>query len=106
MVADNIVLEQERVAVAAKAQEKRVPEMYQVVMHNDDYTPMDFVVNVLEHFFHLDRAIATRLMYEVHTRGRAVCGIFSRDIAETKVDQVVGFARMNEHPLLCSVEES
>ncbi|MDX1901025.1 MAG: ATP-dependent Clp protease adapter ClpS [Gammaproteobacteria bacterium] len=102
MVAENTTIERERVAVEAKT---KVPYLYQVVMHNDDYTPMDFVVNVLELFFHMDRAVATQLMYEVHTRGKAVCGIFSKDIAETKVDQIVDFARMNEHPLLCSVEE-
>ncbi len=80
------------------------PLMYRVVMHNDDYTPMEFVVVVLETFFNMERATATRTMYEVHTSGKAICGIFSRDVAETKVDQVMDYARMHDHPLLCSAE--
>jgi len=80
------------------------PNMYRVVMHNDDYTPMDFVVDVLEKFFGLGRAQATQLMIEVHTAGKAICGAFSRDVAETKVRQVTDYATMHEHPLLCSLE--
>ncbi len=80
------------------------PVMYQVLMHNDDYTPMEFVVTVLEMFFNMERTIATRTMYEVHTSGKAICGIFSRDVAETKVDQVMDYARMHDHPLRCSTE--
>ncbi|EKD54763.1 MAG: ATP-dependent Clp protease adaptor protein ClpS [uncultured bacterium] len=80
------------------------PSLYQVVMHNDDFTPMEFVVVVLEVFFNMDRTIATRLMYEVHTTGKAICGMFSRDVAETKVDQVMDYARMHDHPLLCNIE--
>ncbi|EKD72188.1 MAG: hypothetical protein ACD_45C00742G0008 [uncultured bacterium] len=87
----------------AKPQLKQ-PAMYQVVMHNDDFTPMEFVVAVLEAFFNMERAIAARLMYEVHTTGKAVCGIFSKDVAETKVDQVMDYARMHDHPLLCNTE--
>jgi ATP-dependent Clp protease adaptor protein ClpS len=80
------------------------PVMYQVTMHNDDFTPMEFVVAVLEMFFYMDRSRATNTMYEVHTTGKAVCGVFSKDVAETKVGQVVDFARRHEHPLLCSIE--
>lgn len=80
------------------------PLMYKVVMHNDDFTPMEFVVAALEMFFHLERVIATRIMFEVHTTGKAICGIYSRDIASTKVDQVVEHARRHEYPLLCSIE--
>ncbi len=80
------------------------PSMYQVTMHNDDFTPMEFVVAVLQAFFHMERTIATRIMQEVHTTGKAVCGIFSKDVAETKADQVTDYARTHEHPLLCSVE--
>jgi ATP-dependent Clp protease adaptor protein ClpS len=80
------------------------PSMYQVVMHNDDFTPMEFVVAILESFFNMDRAKATQVMYEVHMTGKAVCGVFSKDIAETKSDQVMEYARRHEHPLLCSVE--
>lgn len=80
------------------------PMMYRVVMHNDDFTPMEFVVVVLELFFNMERTSATRTMYEVHTSGKAICGIFSKDVAETKVDQVMDYARMHDHPLLCSAE--
>jgi len=80
------------------------PFLYQVVMHNDDYTPMDFVVRALELFFHMDTEMAVKLMKEVHTTGKAICGAFSRDVAETKADLVTDYAREHEHPLLCSVE--
>jgi ATP-dependent Clp protease adaptor protein ClpS len=73
---------------------------------NDDYTPMEFVVDVLETFFGMDREKATRIMLHVHTRGKGVCGVFSRDVAETKVAQVNDYARHRQHPLLCSMEEA
>lgn len=87
----------------AKPKTKR-PPMYRVVLLNDDYTPMDFVVHVLELFFGLDRERATRIMWHVHTRGKGVCGVFTREIAETKVAQVNDYARQNQHPLLCTME--
>ncbi|AWF81141.1 ATP-dependent Clp protease adapter ClpS [Microbulbifer sp. A4B17] len=80
------------------------PPMYKVVMLNDDYTPMDFVVETLELFFSVNRERATQLMLQVHTRGKAVCGVYTRDIAETKAAQVNQFAQENEHPLLCEIE--
>ena len=80
------------------------PPMYKVVMLNDDYTPMEFVVYVLEKFFSLNRPTATRVMLEVHTQGKGVCGIFTHEIAETKVTQVNSYARDHEHPLLCTLE--
>ena len=80
------------------------PPMYQVVMLNDDYTPMEFVVQVLQMFFGMGREKATRIMLTVHTQGRAVCGVYTRDIAETKAMQVNRFARENQHPLLCEIE--
>jgi ATP-dependent Clp protease adaptor protein ClpS len=80
------------------------PPLYRVVMLNDDYTPMEFVVHVLEKFFTMDRPTATRVMLEVHTKGKGVCGIFTHEIAETKVSLVNGYARDNEHPLLCTLE--
>ncbi len=80
------------------------PPMYQVVMFNDDYTPMEFVVDVLETFFAMDRELAVRVMLKVHTEGRAVCGVFTRDIAESKALQVNRYARENEHPLICEIE--
>jgi ATP-dependent Clp protease adaptor protein ClpS len=82
------------------------PPMYKVVMLNDDYTPMDFVVEVLEMFFAMSREQATRIMLQVHTQGKAVCGVFTRDIAETKAAQVNQYARNNQHPLLCEIEAS
>lgn len=80
------------------------PQLYKVVLLNDDYTPMDFVVEVLEMFFNLNRKKATRIMLQVHIEGRGVCGTFTRDIAETKVSQVIDYARENQHPLACVME--
>jgi ATP-dependent Clp protease adaptor protein ClpS len=93
----------ELVVQEAKPQLKQ-PALYQVTMHNDDFTPMEFVVAVLESFFSMDRTKATSVMYEVHLAGKAVCGVFSKDVAATKVEQVVEYARRHEHPLLCSIE--
>lgn len=84
----------------------RQPPMFKVILLNDDYTPMDFVVIVLESFFTLSREKATQIMLHVHTRGMGVCGVFTRDIAETKVDQVNTFSRENQHPLKCVMEEA
>ncbi|EKF73622.1 hypothetical protein A11A3_12880 [Alcanivorax hongdengensis A-11-3] len=84
----------------------RKPSMYKVLMLNDDYTPMDFVVEVLETFFSLDREQSTRIMLTVHTQGKAVCGVYPQDIAETKATQVVDYARENQHPLMCQVEKA
>ncbi|HEX5679166.1 MAG TPA: ATP-dependent Clp protease adapter ClpS [Alcanivorax sp.] len=89
----------------AKPRLKR-PPMFKVLMLNDDYTPMDFVIEVLETFFRMDREQATRVMLTVHTRGKAVCGVFPQDIAETKAAQVVDYARENQHPLMCQVEKA
>ncbi len=80
------------------------PPMFKVVMLNDDYTPMEFVVHTLQRFFYMNRDNATRLMVEIHTRGRGVCGVFSREIAETKVSKVNDHARSEKHPLLCVME--
>lgn len=82
----------------------KAPSLYKVIMFNDDYTPMDFVVEVLEGIFSMDREKATRIMLVVHTEGKAVCGVFSRDVAETKAAQVNEYARESHHPLLCEVE--
>lgn len=91
-------------AVAEKKPELKRPQMYQVVLLNDDYTPMEFVVHVLESFFTMDREQATRVMLQVHKDGKAKCGVFTRDIAETKAAQVIECAKQNEHPLLCEIE--
>ena len=80
------------------------PPRYKVVIMNDDYTPMDFVVEILESFFSMDREKATRVMLTIHTEGQATVGIYSRDVAETKAAQVVDYAQQNQHPLLCRVE--
>ena len=82
------------------------PPLYQVILLNDDYTPMEFVVDVLQQVFGLDRQNATRVMLEVHTRGKGVCGVFTYEIAETKVAQVMIYARQHQHPLLCTMEEA
>ena len=82
------------------------PSLYKVVLLNDDYTPMEFVVEILEKIFAMDRNKATRIMLEVHTRGKGVCGVYTYDIAETKVAQVNGYSRQHQHPLLCSMEEA
>ena len=79
--------------------------MYKVLLLNDDYTPMEFVVLVLERIFHKSQEDATRIMLHVHQRGVGVCGVFSHDVAETKVTQVVDFARRHQHPLQCTMEK-
>lgn len=80
------------------------PPMYKVLLLNDDYTPMDFVVLVLQKFFNKDPGEATQIMLSVHTKGVGVCGIYAAEIAETKVAAVSDFARKNAHPLLCTME--
>jgi ATP-dependent Clp protease adaptor protein ClpS len=80
--------------------------MFQVVMYNDDYTPMEFVVEVLQVFFTLPRERATQIMLKVHTEGRGVCGIYPKDVASTKVEQVLSYSRQHQHPLQCAMEET
>lgn len=82
------------------------PPLYKVLLLNDDYTPMDFVVDVLMRFFSMGLEQATQVMLHVHTRGRGVCGVFTREIAESKVAQVNEYARLNQHPLLCTMERA
>lgn len=82
------------------------PPLFKVVLLNDDYTPMEFVVIILENIFNHDREQATQIMLHVHKLGKGVCGVFTKDIAETKVIQVNNFARENKHPLLCEIEEA
>jgi ATP-dependent Clp protease adaptor protein ClpS len=82
------------------------PPLYKVVLLNDDYTPMEFVVQVLEKFFQLDRVRATQIMLHVHTRGVGVCGVYTRDVAETKVVRVNEYSRSHQHPLMCTMEEA
>lgn len=82
------------------------PPLYRVILLNDDYTPMEFVVQVLQKVFSMDRNTATRIMLEVHTKGKGVCGVYTYEIAETKVAQVTGMAQQHQHPLLCTMEET
>ena len=82
------------------------PSMYKVIMLNDDYTPMEFVVHVLERFFSKTREEATKIMLHVHQQGVGICGVFSYEIAETKVMQVMDCARQNQHPLQCTIEKA
>ncbi len=93
-------------AVEEATPKVRQPPLYNVVLLNDDYTPMEFVVDVLEKFFRMDRSGATRVMLEVHTRGKGICGVFTYEIAETKVAQVTSYSRDHQHPLMCTLEEA
>ena len=81
------------------------PKLFRVLLHNDDYTPMDFVVYVLERFFNKPPEEATRIMLHVHQKGVGICGVYTYEVAETKVAQVTSFARQNEHPLQCTMEK-
>lgn len=92
------------VAVEEAKPDLAPPPMYQILMLDDDFTPMEFVVDVLQMFFGMNREKATQIMLTVHTQGKASCGTFTKDVAETKVAQVIQFARENQHPLMCEVE--
>lgn len=93
------------IATKTRARPKK-PSQYKVLLLNDDYTPMEFVVMVLKRFFRMDLEEATRVMLHVHQRGVGVCGIFPYEVAETKVNQVMDFARANQHPLQCTLEKA
>ncbi|WP_303786030.1 ATP-dependent Clp protease adapter ClpS [Azovibrio restrictus] len=82
------------------------PRLYKVLLLNDDFTPMDFVVHVLQRFFSMDPERATQIMLKVHNEGRGLCGVYPRDIAATKVEQVSAFAQQHQHPLACVMEEN
>ena len=92
------------VAVQTRTRTRR-PPMYKVLLLNDDYTPMEFVVHILERFFHMTHAQAFEIMLTVHKKGVAVVGVFSHEIAETKVTQVMDLARRHQHPLQCTMEK-
>jgi len=95
----------EGLALKEAKPELKQPSMYKVLLLNDDYTPMEFVVTLLEKLFGLDREKATRIMLQVHTHGKGVCGIYTYEIAETKVAQVSEYSQRHQHPLLCEMEE-
>ena len=94
---DSVVLER-------RPEKVKPPQMYQVVLLNDDYTPMEFVVVVIQEFFNKDRETATQIMLKIHLDGKGVCGVFTKDVATTKVEQVTEAARKNGHPLQCLCE--
>ncbi|MDA9555966.1 ATP-dependent Clp protease adapter ClpS [Vibrio sp.] len=96
---DSDLLEREETAV-------QPPSMYNVILMNDDYTPMDFVIEILERFFSMDIEQATQVMLKVHYQGKAICGTYSSEIAETKVAQIKAYAKEHEHPLLCTMERA
>ena len=103
---DRIGRDDRQTGVVVKSKPKtKKPSMYKVLLLNDDYTPMEFVVLVLERFFGKSREEATRIMLHVHRRGVGVCGVYTYEVAETKVTQVIDFARRNEHPLQCTLEK-
>lgn len=91
--------------IERQAEKLKPPPMYQVILLNDDYTPMEFVVIVLEEYFNKNRETALQIMLKVHHEGKGVCGIFPKDIATTKVDLVMAYARQAGHPLQCVMEE-
>ena len=93
-------------AVEESRPEVKKPPLYRVVLINDDYTPMEFVVDILESIFGMERTRATQVMLEVHTKGKGICGVYNFEIAETKVAQVMSLAKQHQHPLLCTMEES
>jgi ATP-dependent Clp protease adaptor protein ClpS len=93
-------------ALKPSAAKTKPPPMFQVVMFNDDYTPMEFVVEVLLLYFSVPRERATQIMLKVHTEGRGVCGIYPRDVASTKVEQVIAYSRQHQHPLQCAMEKT
>ena len=90
----------------ARRAKTKPPPMFKVMILNDDYTPMDFVVMVLQKFFSLNREKATQIMLKVHREGMGVCGVYAKDVAATKVDQVRSYAKQHQHPLQCTMEEN
>lgn len=94
---ENLVNEQKNI---------KFPGLFQVILRNDDYTPMDFVVHVLQRFFALELSQAELITWQIHTQGKGVCGTYTKDIAETKAKQVNTYARQQEHPLLCDIESA
>ena len=97
---------QRDIVLAPQRGKVKPPPMFKVVLLNDDFTPMDFVITVLETFFSMSREQATKIMLKVHMDGAGVCGVYTNDVAAAKVEQVVTFARKHEHPLKCVMEET
>ena len=104
---DDVGIGDGQVGIATRTRAKpKKPSQYKVLMLNDDYTPMEFVVMCLKRFFRMDLEQATRVMLHVHQRGVGVCGVYPYEVAETKVNQVMDFARQNQHPLQCTLEKA
>ena len=101
----NDILEQELGVITKEKPEVKKPDMYAVVLINDDYTPMEFVIYVLQTIFKKSYEEAKKIMLLVHNEGKGICGIYSLDIAETKANQVIEFSRVNQHPLECKVQK-
>ena len=101
-----VIKKQEESVLESEVTRVKPPPLYKVMLLNDDFTPMDFVVTVIQKFFGLDREQATRIMLKVHREGVGVCGVFPRDVAATKVEQVSTYARQHQHPLACVMEEN
>lgn len=100
----NFILEKEPSKQSLMQQVLWQPGVYEVYIHNDDFTPMDFVIEALGKFFHMDDIRAKKVTLEAHAKGRAVCGVYSKEIAETRIDQAMQYARMHDHPLKWSME--
>jgi ATP-dependent Clp protease adaptor protein ClpS len=92
--------------LAPERAKSQPPQMYKVILFNDDYTTMEFVIKVLQRFFAMNLERAQQVMLKVHNEGQAVCGVYTRDVAETKISQVTEFAKQHEHPLRCGMEEN
>ena len=101
-----VIKKQDESVLESEVTRLKPPPLYKVMLLNDDFTPMDFVVTVIQKFFGLDREQATRIMLKVHREGVGVCGVFARDVAATKVEQVSTYARQHQHPLACVMEEN
>ena len=101
-----VIKKQDESVLESEATRLKPPPLYKVMLLNDDFTPMDFVVSVIQKFFGMDREQATRIMLKVHREGVGVCGVFPRDLAATKVEQVITYARQHQHPLACVMEEN
>jgi len=103
-MSDKLTQQHDGLVVQEARPQLKKPPLYKVILLNDDYTPMEFVVRVLERYFHKTREEATRIMLQVHQKGMGICGVFTREVAETKVRQVMLYAAESQHPLQCSME--
>jgi ATP-dependent Clp protease adaptor protein ClpS len=103
-MSDKLTQQNDGLVVQEARPQLKKPPLYKVILLNDDYTPMEFVVRVLERYFHKTREEATRIMLQVHQKGMGICGVFTREVAETKVRQVMLYAAESQHPLQCSME--